>query len=298
MESEMKKLVVTLLTILTCGAMQALPVENPGAASLFTNGMFCNRDVCDPCFNWCDAWSIRIGFYGNYVYNRHLEAKTNGHDIAKTTLFTNAGYLAFNICDRIDLFGTLGATTIAYTDTFVGPPSEFTPGVAVPNTVFVDTGLNEAFSWSVGGRVTLWESNCFMLGIEGEYFRTAPKYDYYNGDFQVGLVGLDDFFSNIYSEWQVGLGAAYTIFGRNPNFACIPYIAIKWSDCDLAHSYEYVVDLIDREPLQILLPGMQAAKHWGYAVGATCVMSNCIGVTVEGRFGDEKALYVNGQFRF
>src|SRR5437660_1058012 len=117
----MKKLVFSVLTILTCGAAYALPLGNPSEASLFLHGAWwddcgaTSYDPCDPCFSWCDALSFRIGFYGDYVFNRHLEVRRGtdeGARIDHTGLFTNAGYLAFNFMDRIDIFGTLGATSL------------------------------------------------------------------------------------------------------------------------------------------------------------------------------------------
>jgi major outer membrane protein len=291
----MKKLMVTMLTILTCGALQALSVGNPGEASLFTNGIYfesndCNN-CCDPCFSWCDAWSLRIGFQGNYVYNRHLEVDSDditGREIERTSLFTNAGYLALNICDRVDFFATLGSTTIELDlDSRIITP-------ATPTIVLSTLRFEPQFSWSVGGRATLWECNCFMIGLEGEYFRTSPRFDYYKGNSSI-LVSLDDNFSSTYREWQVGLGASYIIATSCPKVAFVPYLAITWSGAKFTASDLLVSadpTLVDR------FPGLENSKLWGYAVGTSLTLCDVAGVAVEGRFGSEKALYVNGQFRF
>ncbi|WP_213318985.1 porin [Chlamydiifrater volucris] len=100
-----------------------------------------NGDPCDPCSTWCDALSLRAGFFGDYVFNRLLKtdvpntffmsaAKTGTvgansfsgterpntalhKNMTQSQLYTNAGYLALNIWDRFDVFCTLG-TTNAY----------------------------------------------------------------------------------------------------------------------------------------------------------------------------------------
>ncbi len=75
----MKKIIFTILTILSCGGAYALPVGNPSDASLLYDGLIWEghcADMCDPCVTWCDAFSVRIGFYGDYVFNRHMQVDT------------------------------------------------------------------------------------------------------------------------------------------------------------------------------------------------------------------------------
>jgi major outer membrane protein len=296
----MKKLVVTLLMTLTCRGIQALPLGNPGEATLFTNGIYCesgdSRDPCDPCFSLCDIWSVRAGFYGNYVYNRYLEATNHGKEVKKTTIFTNAGYLALNFFDRVDLFGTLGATNI--TLTLDNRITGLTPPLIVAFPGLDVIKLQSAFSWSVGGRATLLECNCFTVGIEGEYFRTAPHFHNYKS-FSQFTESIDDF-KTTYSEWQVGLGAAYRVEICSPSLALVPYMGITWSNCTLAYTQlaPFILVNVIAPAIPVAVPKLQNNKSFGYAVGTSLTLCNLVGVTVEGRFGDEKAFYVNGQLRF
>ena len=112
----MKKLFATLLTVMACSAAHALPVGNPSDASLLCDGLLWEGhcgDPCDPCLSWSDAFSIRVGFYGDYVFNRHLKGD---HRIRKqidhTKLITNAALITANFWDRFDVFTTLGATKL------------------------------------------------------------------------------------------------------------------------------------------------------------------------------------------
>jgi len=286
-----------MLTLLTCGAAYALPVGNPSEASLFLHGAWWDNcgascDPCDPCFSWCDAWSFRLGYYGDFVFNRHLQLKgddNDGADIDKTTISTNAGYLALNICDRVDVFGTLGATTIhllsnAWNLAGTGPLTP--PGTAV--------GFESDFSWSVGARGTLWDCDCFAVGLEGQYFQTNPNLDYVL-DYATGTQLYPNDQSVTYSEWQVGLGASYRFATNCPSIALVPYVAVKWAGSQLTG----LDGLAFTEGTDTLtLANLQNAKLWGWATGISLTLCDVIGVNVEGRWGDEKAIAVNGQFRF
>lgn len=293
----MKKLAATVLTFLAYGAVHALPVGNPSEASLFLKGAWwdspcCNP--CDPCFSWCDAWSLRIGYYGDFVFNRHMETDShiNGHhDLERTEMYTNAGYLALNICDRLDIFGTLGASVLHIR-------SDIQPwGVDVPmeSELFFD----DNFSWSVGGRATLWQCDCFAVGLEGQYFQTNPNltafFDYGDG----GLVSFDNDNNVIYSEWQVGLGCSYRFGGFcSPGVSLVPYAAVKWSGSRL-HFGNFAFDTtVSGVHTTLTLPNLKNDKLWGYAVGMTLTVTQTVGVTVEARFADEQAVSCIGQFRF
>jgi major outer membrane protein len=309
----MKKLVMTMLTILTCGASYALPVGNPSEASFFNGGLFwggdgcnpgCNTgcNPCDPCGSWCDCLNFRVGFYGDYVFNRHMRLRRRGTDDTTTTtsrrnqletvqLYTNAGYLALNIYDRFDVFATLGNTYLYLEGnvTSFAPFLNATPG----HRVVLET--NDEFSWSVGARATLWDCGCTALGIEGQYFQTAPRVKRITIQEDASLypTATRPSLRTRYQEWQVGLGLSQRI-----EFL-VPYIAVKWSGSQL--QYRNVPDLViltDSEISILTLHNLRNKKHWGYAVGCSLVDSCRAALTVEGRFGDEKAVYVNGQVRF
>lgn len=147
----MKKLLKSalLFAVGSTASLQALPVGNPAEPSLLIDGTMwegTSGDPCDPCATWCDAISIRAGFYGDYVFDRVLKtdvtktvddmaaaltkttpatgvdtatasaaAQRNnaayGKHIHDAEWTTNAAYLALNIWDRFDVFCTLGASS-------------------------------------------------------------------------------------------------------------------------------------------------------------------------------------------
>ncbi|ANH78500.1 porin [Candidatus Chlamydia sanziniae] len=216
----MKKLLKSVLlsaAFVGSASLQALPVGNPAEPCLLIDGTMwegVSGDPCDPCATWCDAISLRIGFYGDYVFDRILKA-----DVAKTfgmgaeptgntattfvtmterdnpaynrrihdaEWFTNAGYLALNIWDRFDVFCTLGATSgyvkansRAFNLVGLFGVSGATVGATELPNVSIGNGIIEmyldtTFSWSVGARGALWECGCATLGAEFQYAQSNP----------------------------------------------------------------------------------------------------------------------------
>lgn len=293
----MKKLVATVLAVLTSGAVYALPLGNPSEPTLFLNGPCVESHYCDPWnpdFNWLDAWSLRVGFYGDYVFNRHLEVNDEDFsgDIDETKIFTNACYLALNILDRIDIFSTLGASKL-HIHTGI---SSFSPTLT---NSFIGLYFENKFSWSVGARATLWGCGGFIVGIEGQYFRTSPNVNsvFNYADSILTYFDSEDVNRRVtYQEWQGGLALSYRFETSKPRLALIPYTGVKWSSARL--NFQNDLTIIDADAEVITFHNLKANKLWGYAVGTTLTLCDTIGVNVEGRWGDEKAVSILAQFRF
>ncbi len=287
----MTKFFTAAVAAFTSLSVFALPVGNPSEATLLCDGLFCEghcADPCDPCLTWCDAMSLRFGFYGDYVFNRHLDSNHRHFDadIECTEIFTNAFYFDVNLWDRTDLFLTLGATNL-FIETNDSP--FYNQSMNEGSRLTLESGTD--FSWSVGLRTTLWECGSTVLGLEGQYFQTKPH---------LTRVSLCCDFSNypsssvdlFYKEWQIGLGVAHRI-----NILSF-YAAIKYAHADLDFNdirlpvpSESVTDFVT-------LPTFENEKSVGYAIGVSLIDCEKASVTVEGRFVDEKALYVNAQIRF
>lgn len=292
-----------LVAALLISPLYALPIGNPMDASLYSTGLFweegCGKHCSDPCFTWCDAWSLRLGFYGDYVYNRHMEELnvfTWPSSSAGPTLYhtlpvsyfevtTNAGLITLNLCNRVDVFATLGTSSIIYEAT-----TNSTGGSWITDLVEVRT--ESGFAWSAGGRLTLWNCGCFYCGLEGQYAHSRmPLKDFYGFPFvSLDKVKLD------YSDWQVGLGISYFI--PVSSVAFIPYAGLKWAGAK--GSWSSPDGWIDRPDHKVkdYLFSLKASKHWGWGLGLTMLISEMATVTVEGRWADEKAFSLNGQFRF
>ena len=268
----MKKILFIALILLGLEKVDALPVGNPSEASLFSQESSARSDRI----------RFGFGFYGDYVFNRNLETKT-GKKIDYSQISTNAGYLVVNFWETVDLFAALGATQFAF-NTSLAP---FNSTNRSPRFDF--TSLT-TFSWSLGARATLWQYKRLALGLEGQYFSAnpSPKVLFIR-------TNVDDYPDSsrkrTYSEWQIGTGISYRY---NPYF--VPYVAVKYSRA--FWNFDNQTFLVTGT--QATLPSFRNSKNWGYAVGATLapILAKKFALTVEGRFADETAVYVNGQIRF
>lgn len=284
----MKKFTLAACLAFTYGTVYALPLGNPGDTSLYLGGVWWEgNELEDSCWNLCSEFSFRSGFYGNYVFDRHLEKKDGG-DLENFSLQTNAQYMALNFRDCIDIFATLGVTNMYLRSN----ANNWTPG-SFFESEFI---FRHHFSWSVGGRATLWQNECWLLGVEGEYFRVNTEVDYFV-DFETGTkTYFDENNKANYREWQFGVGLAYCIATNCPTVALTPYLGLKWSRADMDADPLAFVDFSSGR--EFLFANLESQKRWGWVLGMTLGLWKMVGVTVEGRWANEKALHINSQIRF
>ena len=222
----MRKLLKSVLVFAALGSassLQALPVGNPAEPSLMIDGILWEGfggDPCDPCTTWCDAVSLRLGYYGDYVFDRVLKTdvakdfemgKQYSQDATTSTtretasnvaygkhfqdaeMFTNAAFMALNIWDRFDVFCTLGATNgylkgnsaaFNLVGLFGLEKATDIDKTDLPNVsltqAVVELYTDTAFAWSVGARAALWECGCATLGASFQYAQSKPKVEELN----------------------------------------------------------------------------------------------------------------------
>lgn len=282
----MRRIYLFLSILLMTMELYALPVGNPADPLLLKRGLLWERE-CDLCaMPWYSALSFRAGFYGDYVYNKHMEVVEPHDDVIENTqIFTNAGFLTVNFCNRWDLFATLGATNL-FIET---NGATFNIITTLGNTgvrCIIET--TTAFSWSLGVRGALWKWGCATLGFEAQYFRTNPAIRLISSrSSQIRYVS--DTLSAKYQEWQLGLGLSYRIR------SLVPYVAVKWNGTRVGFGNP-TFSGGNFEGAQLY--NLQNKDSWGYAVGATLIACDMMSLTVEGRFVEERAFYLNGQIRF
>ncbi|MFN0064923.1 MAG: hypothetical protein ACKVOH_01665 [Chlamydiales bacterium] len=268
-------------------ALFALPLDNPTQASFFTSGVFfdpCKVNPCDPFFVWADAVRFRVGYYGDFVFDRRMEEIRLGDkmgSVNKASLSTNAVELVSNIYNWMEVFATFGVTNLSYQTH------------AVDSGLFSRLECSPSFSWSVGGRGTLFQCGYFRLGGEGQYFRLEPDV---NRFFNLGAGQVLYFNSTnhmVYEEWQIGfaLSAQFMTAART---SLVPYLGLTISQGKLLlKNFQFVYNGVVH-----MLPDMLPRDIWGFAMGMTCLVRDAMGITLEGRWNNETALFVNGQFRY
>jgi hypothetical protein len=215
--------------------------------------------------------TFRSGYWGDFVFDRESKQTIEGQSSKKSKNFslnTNGGFFALNYCNWIEAFGTAGETDFQYT---LVDPLQFV-------TLF------PAVSWSAGLRGS-WRCKNWIFGAEGQYFQ-AKHSSAYSTNVSSGIVSYyNHSASGTYREWQGGFGLAYQLESYE-SFDFVPYIGMRFADFrdsfSLGNSkYHFAAD-----------------KFVGYAVGSTLLLGHALGLNIEGRYGDEVGLFVNGQFRF
>lgn len=257
------------LCIFVCGVVGsklfALPVGNPSDIDMLTRGIG-GRGAAE--------WNLRLGYDGNFVFNRNLKVLPSGSYVERVSVMTNAGYLALSLFDRGELFGTLGSSSLnlcSQAGTF---------GSASPSDS-LEIGSDVALSWSVGGRATLLRCACWTLHVEGQYFKFDPEITRFVG----GGVYENPGNGVSYREWQVGCGLSYYLELLLP---VVPYVAVGWSQVEVGMGGEF---------LGVTLRDLEERRKVGYAVGVSLIDDGAVALTVEGRFVSERALYANLQVR-
>ncbi len=277
------KYILLLHLFLLLGVAEALPVYNPAAASLLSQGVKCEAPVEYCC--WYDVFSFNLGFTGYYVRDHKMELTgAKSDEIRDFSKRTNAGYIAINTCNRFEIFSTLGATNLLTTI-----PAR---GLSVPLNEKVDVRTDTAFSWSVGARATIFQCGCFAFGVEGEYFNTNPNI---NSTTVASSVGEPNGLSYKYKEWQIGFGAAYRINISSDSTALIPYLAGRYGGTTVDSASAVFKDPASHT---LIFSNMKQLRSWGYAVGITLVGCDKIQVTAEGSFLNETAFLINSTLRF
>ena len=289
----MKKIVATFLTTLIPFNLMALPLGNPLEPSLLTKGVFsCCLCPTNGSPNFCDVWGLKIGYYGDFVWDRHMQISNqeNRSRVRGIEMETDAALITLNFWNRIDLFCTLGGTEIF----LINPDGVFNPSPFEDNRRRVTITTNTDFAWSCGFRGTIWECGCFGLGAEVQYAHARPR---------LFSLTIDDFArfqlspsTHIdYKEWQVGIGVAYRIPIPGRCISLVPYFGAKW-----AHAIMNVSrSAIPLTPTIIYnLPNFENEKDFGGAVGIALVGCSRAALSLEGRFGDESAIHIDFHFRF
>ncbi len=280
----MKKILAALFFI---SSLQALPLGNPWEASLLDEGIF--LDCCSLPLLPISA-SYRFGYEYDHVVNRHLETDGAAHaSLRQVEIYTNAGTVALNFCDRFDLFGTFGASQFWVT-THVNSFNSDHLTENVSSLLYFNTASD--FSWSVGVRGTIFSCCNFAVGGEVEYFAARPSISTtFDPNISRVIYPADTLFK--YREWQFGLGATYQICLAQ-SIQALPYIGITWSrvEVDMQNSAQSMNNLT------FTFLDLREQKQWGYAVGVTLTGCEKFQITLENRFASEKALSFNVGMQF
>lgn len=276
----MKKLLFIVIFSFS-SALWALPVGNPADASFYSQGF----SPWSPYF-LCQ-WSLRFGFWGDYVYNKYMKGgKREDIDIVQNfSVMTSQGSITLNWARVWDFFILVGNSRFNQETTFFNISDDIKELVSIHYPAFT--------SWGIGGRGTVWNYHGLSIGLEGEYFEARPRVNSFT-TFADGVVHYPRSPNQSkYVEWQIGVGPSYTIRSWE-GVDLIPYAAYKYSRAKLDQkNYAY-----EAHGKTLVQEDLDSAKRNGYAVGATMTFASTAGATIEGRFGNEQAVFVSAEIQF
>lgn len=249
--------------------VSALPLDNPGLPALYSRG----------CFNGTfeEFYSWRNGFYGDYVYNQCIQAKNSDLGTKEAlpyfSVSMQGAQFILNYADMLDVYALFGSADFRF---------ELPRGTTTVQ-------VNDNFFASGGARFCK-RFGRWIAGIEGQYLHSRlENYQFFQlTNAEIHHVSTSDS-NGIFRTYQGGLGLTYEVVGE-AGVVFSPYIGLKFTGA-LGH-FQF------KNNAESLKYKFRSDKSVGYVVGATTLLCHAIGVTVEGRFGDENALYVNGQLRF
>ena len=221
-------------------------------------------------------FTLKTGYEWDDVFNARLAIKKElAHFYRNVNSYSQTNHWGVITCgfnDRVELYGALGNTSLHI---------EQKPF----SNLRLKYGTSDAFSWEIGGRVLLAYWSNFHLGIDAKYFKSNPKIKKIsiNGD-AISLHGAT--FDS--EQWQVGLGVSHRF-----NYWA-PYIGVKYSNIWGKFKYGDVLKL----------------SPWGHSmnfenrfplgpfVGCSFFLQRGLNINIEGRWVNETAMTVSGDFRF
>lgn len=265
--------------------LHALPLGNPCDSMIFQCGFLWDSEF--------GAFSGRIGYVEDCVFNRHLAARNGEGNIRVTEVKSSSALFVFNILDQVDIFATLGASSVT---------------IRTPDKVFANNAFN-IFDGSTGGnplvvistashissslglRGVIFATDSLCIGIEGQYFFTAPAVTSIYEPFDTFYVTYAEGVKLRYKEYQIGIGASYSIC-LTPAINLIPYIGAQFArvSVDMGDSKQHINSLItfitDHD---ITLVDLKNGRNFGYSIGLTLMSLKRFSLGIEGRFVNEKS---------
>lgn len=261
----MKKIVILILIIFACKTLAA-PIGNPLNPGIIADGFFISQA------SWLN---FRLGYEGNFVSDSRMDKKVGSGKVDNFKQDVNSGTLTFNLQNRIDVFGVLGAARIRSDYRF--------DNLGTQSRIELET--NYRLYWAAGGKIILYQWGNTALSVGGRYSKTKPTLSFITQDGAPQDIGSTKI---SYRDWQIDMGLAHQID------IFIPYLGAKYLN---AKSIIRNSAIVLAENSQNFMR-MKNDDKFGVYVGCTLSNSKYFLLTVEARFVDEEAISVMGELKF
>lgn len=264
----MKKLLVVVAFVLSASATYAGPAGNPSAPQLIEEGFFISRD------SWMN---FRIGYEGSFITDGRMKQRTESSGrVDNFRQEYNAGTFTLNILERVDVFGVFGSARMK---------ADWRISLAL-GAARIETQSKYQFLWAVGGNILLFDWGNTGLGIAGRFTWTNPSLEWPTSN-GTGFATNGAKFR--YYQWQVDLALSHRID------IFIPYVGIKFSGARARIRTLTSIPIANNGAGSI---HMRNRDYVGAVIGTTLTSGKYFMLNIEGRFVDEEAVSITGEFRF
>ncbi len=250
------------LLFLASFPLHALYFGNPASPDIIEEGLiFCYE-------NWA---GVKVGYQGDYCFNRNLKAEGSVRGrIDDFSYLMNQGVFTFNILDRYEFYGSLGAMNVSFSNR---SQRDFKKR---------NYETNGHFTWGAGARLELFHWGCTLFSVDGAYqYSNLPlKWNALDGASFKTHAQLK------YVEWQVGGGVSHQID------MLIPYAALTYS------SVQARLKNIEKNILHHSHFSMRSNQRFGLAMGCTISSSSTLDLNAEVRLFSEQAISLAGNIKF
>lgn len=261
----MKKIIILILIMLTCRTFAA-PIGNPLNPEIIADGFFISPA------SWLN---FRLGYEGNFVSDSRMDKKVGSGKVDNFKQDINSGTITFNLQNRTDVFGVLGASRLRSDWRF--------DNLGTMSRIELET--NYRLYWAVGGKIILYQWGSTALSIGGRFSKTKPTLSFITQDGVPQNIGSTKI---SYRDWQVDMGLAHQID------IFIPYLGVKYLNAKSKIRNSVIALAEDSQNFM----RMKNEDHFGVYLGCTLSNSKYFLLTVEARFIDEEAISVMGELKF
>lgn len=242
----------------------ALYMGSPSAPEMMDQGFFFSKE------NW---FAVKVGYQRDWVFDRNMRAvsKVSGR-MDDFDSISDQGVLTINLINRIEIFGSAGATRFH---------AMHRPVVSA----CCKYESHDQFTWGIGGRALLFSWKGASFGIEGGYQKAHPtlKWIALNGA-PITPRGSSEL---SFHEWQVGLGVSYQVD------LFTPYLGAKYSNAGASFK---------NLPSELLPIGpyfkTKSQRKFGMVIGTTLSNGNRFAATLEARLIDEQSITLAAEAKF
>jgi len=264
--NQQKVIKKTILGLVFSCSAHALYLGNPSTPEMPEDGFF----ISDNCW-----FGVTTGYMGDYVLSRSMVVRSSGteatHTISSFSSQYNAGGIAFDLGNRADIYGSVGAYQL-----------RLSQRVSHDNTIHFTSQNQLGGLVGIRGIAACWGE--VQLGFDAKAFYAHP-------DLQTITVNNQNVAAKGYAsdrQWQIGFGLSRRVSWF------VPYIGLTYShDRTKMAGLKSLTEYFPNKTLRLV-----NKYSFGFAVGFGVGIQKIFSCNIEARIVEETAIGCSADFRF